>query len=1014
MRMNLKRLSVRSVLLAVLLAMAACGGAGGNSNNAGGGGNPADSATFATVVSGIANSQSLLLAEPGLTSDTQVADSRTTLDKWMELLGIRSAIAQTAPLKLLYAQDGNNTLRVINMLETINASGQRSSLSIATQIQQSSSLLPRITGIMDTPAYVLMSYSLLFKPDPQTGQINRNNLSTECPMVALSKADGAVYCITIKPYCWSDPSACQPNYGGSAIQTNAAGTIIYIKDERQGLIRLDMRNPNSATQTKLFDGGTEGWVESMVINAAGDAFVKFSSVNNHSSTEFRVYSLGQNSGFTPISTAGENPGCLLNGITSLGNADVYAPQTARTLVLYSRILTGQGRFKEAAYFLDQALQALDLSGVEPEARLRLQASAAKIDLYLLQGKYPEAYSTWNSYRQQKQMSGEPPAFDPAWGVLLHQAGQPKLALELATQSWQKTSVKLTPGSWRRAEVDAFYALALLTNHQQKEASPLLENSLPVLAKAFVGGSNYGHEFMRTKLMLLLDGLAAAIPQHGMNAKLFAPVWQLSEALKYSAVHKAVAASMARNTNNKELSQWIRDEQDQGVLAQNLSKAIENLEANVDGGGQDILVRLREKLDKTEQSRAQLLSRIQAKFPAYAQLLAGMPIPLNELISQLKQGESYLSMLPLPSGVLVMAVNAHGAEKMHFSKLSHDQVQKLTQQLRASIDFTSVPENQILPDYDFESAHSLYANLIEPVQEAIQGNRLLLISTSGDLSSLPLSMWTTRPFSPSPSKIKFESYKQAPWFSLDVDMAYIPSATALVSLRAATASTSKKLTFAGFGDPDFTVNKPSPSSPPAHVGVRASQLLERVSEEEVLLRGPLPEAIPNIPALPETRDEVLSLAKLLGADPSRSVYLGDQASRQNALKKDLSSFNVLAFATHGLIPGDVPGLNQPALALTSQDPTGFLLTAQDILGMRLNADWVILSACNSAAGDGASADALTGLGRSFFYAGSRSVYATHWPVESDSARQLVLKTLVTHSELPFTVKVVSVCALAVKL
>jgi CHAT domain-containing protein/tetratricopeptide (TPR) repeat protein len=676
----------------------------------------------------------------------------------------------------------------------------------------------------------------------------------------------------------------------------------------------------------------------------------------------------------------------------LQEISVYAPQTARTLVLYSRILTGQGRFKEAAYFLDQALQALDLSGVEPEARLRLQASAAKIDLYLLQGKYPEAYSTWNSYRQQKQMSGEPPAFDPAWGVLLHQAGQPKLALELATQSWQKTSVKLTPGSWRRAEVDAFYALALLTNHQQKEASPLLENSLPVLAKAFVGGSNYGHEFMRTKLMLLLDGLAAAIPQHGMNAKLFAPVWQLSEALKYSAVHKAVAASMARNTNNKELSQWIRDEQDQGVLAQNLSKAIENLEANVDGGGQDILVRLREKLDKTEQSRAQLLSRIQAKFPAYAQLLAGMPIPLNELISQLKQGESYLSMLPLPSGVLVMAVNAHGAEKMHFSKLSHDQVQKLTQQLRASIDFTSVPENQILPDYDFESAHSLYANLIEPVQEAIQGNRLLLISTSGDLSSLPLSMWTTRPFSPSPSKIKFESYKQAPWFSLDVDMAYIPSATALVSLRAATASTSKKLTFAGFGDPDFTVNKPSPSSPPAHVGVRASQLLERVSEEEVLLRGPLPEAIPNIPALPETRDEVLSLAKLLGADPSRSVYLGDQASRQNALKKDLSSFNVLAFATHGLIPGDVPGLNQPALALTSQDPTGFLLTAQDILGMRLNADWVILSACNSAAGDGASADALTGLGRSFFYAGSRSVYATHWPVESDSARQLVLKTL----------------------
>jgi CHAT domain-containing protein len=79
-------------------------------------------------------------------------------------------------------------------------------------------------------------------------------------------------------------------------------------------------------------------------------------------------------------------------------------------------------------------------------------------------------------------------------------------------------------------------------------------------------------------------------------------------------------------------------------------------------------------------------------------------------------------------------------------------------------------------------------------------------------------------------------------------------------------------------------------------------------------------------------------------------------------------------------------------MSTSDPSGFLLTAQDILNMRLNADWVILSACNSGAAEGAGAEALTGLGRSFFYAGSRAIYVTQWPVESESAKQLVIKTI----------------------
>jgi CHAT domain-containing protein len=65
----------------------------------------------------------------------------------------------------------------------------------------------------------------------------------------------------------------------------------------------------------------------------------------------------------------------------------------------------------------------------------------------------------------------------------------------------------------------------------------------------------------------------------------------------------------------------------------------------------------------------------------------------------------------------------------------------------------------------------------------------------------------------------------------------------------------------------------------------------------------------------------------------------------------------------------------------------LLTLSEVLDLQLNADWVVLSACNTAAADGAGAEAVSGLGRAFFYAGTKAVLATHWAVESESAMRL---------------------------
>ena len=148
----------------------------------------------------------------------------------------------------------------------------------------------------------------------------------------------------------------------------------------------------------------------------------------------------------------------------------------------------------------------------------------------------------------------------------------------------------------------------------------------------------------------------------------------------------------------------------------------------------------------------------------------------------------------------------------------------------------------------------------------------------------------------------------------------------------------------------------------------------------------------MPRLPDTADELKAIAIALQADPSKVLHLGKDANEKNIKSLDLSGFKVLAFATHGLVPGELNGLTQPALALSAPSVAGIdgdgLLTMEEILALKLDADWVVLSACNTGAGAGAGAEAASGLGRAFFYAGTRALLVTNWSVHSESARELV--------------------------
>ena len=159
----------------------------------------------------------------------------------------------------------------------------------------------------------------------------------------------------------------------------------------------------------------------------------------------------------------------------------------------------------------------------------------------------------------------------------------------------------------------------------------------------------------------------------------------------------------------------------------------------------------------------------------------------------------------------------------------------------------------------------------------------------------------------------------------------------------------------------------------------------------------------LPRLEDTGDELRAIASALQADPSKVLYLGKDANEKIVKSIDLTRYRVVVFATHGLVPGDLDGLTQPALALTAPEVADIdgdgLLTVDEILALRLNADWVVLSACNTAAGAGQGAEALSGLGRAFFYAGSRALLVTNWPVDSASARELVAGVFRRQAENP---------------
>jgi CHAT domain-containing protein len=316
-----------------------------------------------------------------------------------------------------------------------------------------------------------------------------------------------------------------------------------------------------------------------------------------------------------------------------------------------------------------------------------------------------------------------------------------------------------------------------------------------------------------------------------------------------------------------------------------------------------------------------------------------------------------------------------------------------------------------PPFDLAGAHKLYQDLLAPFADLTKGKRLIMVP-SGPLTTLPFQVLITA--QPDPALTGIARYRQAAWLALRQSVTLLPSVGSLQALRRLGPSQAAE-PYIAFGNPLLigpngndkrAWNKQHCPRRPAVARVAKARGMARGG---ISLRAIDLAQLRRQPPLPETADELCAVADALGAlgRETESVWLGERATKRNlkTLSREgkLARYKVLHFATHGLLSGESEAIlktkAEPALILTPpkdgatvaelEEDDG-LLTASEVAQLELDAEWVVLSACNTAAGEKGDAEALSGLARAFFYAKARALLVSHWYVNSDAAVKLTTR------------------------
>jgi CHAT domain-containing protein/tetratricopeptide (TPR) repeat protein len=598
-------------------------------------------------------------------------------------------------------------------------------------------------------------------------------------------------------------------------------------------------------------------------------------------------------------------------------------------------------------------------------------------------------------------------------VLLVNTGKTDEAIALATQKRDRERARSGEGSVASGVIRGYLGAALAKAGRTAEAAAELKAAIPVLLSrqddredAATAGAIVGQN--RFVIEHYLELLAR---NPSLAADAGAETFGLADRVRNRSVQRALAQASARAAaKDPAMGALARSEQD---LRRQLSEMLDNLnailalpsaerDAKAVADARTRIAKLRTDHDKTQ-------SELARRFPAYANLLNPPPADPAEVRAVLADDETFISFYFGDTASFAWAVPKHGAMQFVPVRLTLSDLDAMVTKLRAALEPQAATISEI-PPFDVALAYKLYELILRDIEPSWKNSRNIVMTTNGALGLLPLSLLPTAPAEvDANAEPPFSGHRNVAWLARTHAVTVVPSAASLLALRKGARAGAARDKLIGFGDPIFRPEQPKPagassSAPAKPAGATAMPEQTATPADANVTRG-IPFArrgAPSggdvgadhwrLPPLPDTADELRSIAQALGADPAKSLHLGKDANERKVKTTNLAGYRFVAFATHGLMADDLDGLSQPALALSAPKAAGVdgdgLLTMEEILALKLNADWVILSACNTAAGAGAGADAASGLGRAFFYAGARALLVTNWSVHSASARELV--------------------------
>lgn len=352
------------------------------------------------------------------------------------------------------------------------------------------------------------------------------------------------------------------------------------------------------------------------------------------------------------------------------------------------------------------------------------------------------------------------------------------------------------------------------------------------------------------------------------------------------------------------------------------------------------------------------------------LIKSRVVTPEELQDALRPGEAVIAFTVADEATFAVVVKRDGVAAFR-SALGRDEAVAIVNGLRASLDRARWTTRQP-PSYDTAGAYRLFADLIAPAGDFVGDADTLVVVTDGPLATIPFTVLLTEPS----QSVSGKDHAKLPWLVRRFAVVNYPSIASIVALRAVEPRRAQHTAMLGVGDASFSGTGSGSGQPTAIL-----RGLSRTGLADVeLVRGLRP--------LPATRQELERIADSLGS-ANATLLLSTDANERKVRAMPLEEYGVIVFATHAMVAGELAGYAEPALALTppavaSAQDDG-LLSASEIALLRMRADWVILSACNTAADDGSPrAEPLSGLAKSFFYAGARSLLVTHWPAQSDAA------------------------------